>query len=165
MGHLTLSLPSFQYYLPLQILLDMDPVSFIGLIESSIGLALQFGSAAKTLNDLAGKYKNAKLAIKSLAQNLDILQLAWTQIGDWMRLAENEKLRDSSFTKRVEGFWETGTMVMEALQHDLQAYDTDQLNISHRTRLIWNEITFQAHQNRIRDQALSMSLFLQAMNL
>ena len=51
----------------------MDPVSFIGLIESSIGLALQFGSAAKTLSDLAGKYKNAKLAIKSLAQNLDIL--------------------------------------------------------------------------------------------
>lgn len=143
----------------------MDPVSFIGLIESSIGLALQFGSAAKTLNDLAGKYKNTKLAIKSLAQNLDILQLAWTQIGDWMQFAENESFSDNSLTKRVEGFWETGTLVMEALQHDLQAYDTDQLNISQRTRLIWNETTFQAHQNRIRDQALSMSLFLQAMNL
>ena len=143
----------------------MDPVSFIGLIESSIGLALQFGSAAKTLNDLAGKYKNAKLAIKSLAQNLDILQLAWTQIGDWMKLAENENLNDDSLTTRVQGFWETGTLVMEALQHDLQAYDTDQLNISQRTKLIWNETSFQSHQNRIRDQALSMSLFLQAMNL
>lgn len=143
----------------------MDPVSFIGLIESSVGLALQFGSAAKTLNDLAGKYKNAKLAFKSLAQNLDILQLAWTQIGDWMQLAENENLRDDSLTKRVVGFWETGTMVMEALQHDLQAYDTDQLSISQRTKLIWNENSFQGHQNRIRDQALSMSLFLQAMNL
>ena len=143
----------------------MDPVSFIGLIESSIGLALQFGSAAKTLNDLAGKYKNAKLAIKSLAQNLDILQLAWTQIGDWMKLAEIENLNDDSLTTRVQGFWETGTLVMEALQHDLQAYDTDQLNISQRTKLIWNETSFQSHQNRIRDQALSMSLFLQAMNL
>lgn len=143
----------------------MDPVSLIGLIESSIGLALQFGSASKTLNDLAVKYKNAKLAIKALAQNLDILQLAWTQIGDWMQLAENEDLRDNSLTNRIQGFWETGTMVMDALQHDLQAYDTDRLNMSQRTRLIWNETSFQGHQNRIRDQALSMSLFLQAMNL
>lgn len=142
----------------------MDPVSFIGLIESSIGLALQFGSAAKTLNDLAGKYKNAKLTIKSLAQNLNILQLAWTQIGDWMKLAENENVNDDSLTTRVQGFWETGILVMEALQHDLQAYDTDQLNILQRTKMIWNETSFQSHQNRIRDQALSMSLFLQAMN-
>lgn len=82
-----------------------------------------------------------------------------------MQLAENENLRDDSLTKRVVGFWETGTMVMEALQHDLQAYDTDQLSISQLTKLIWNENSFQGHQNRIRDQALSMSLFLQAMNL
>ena len=59
----------------------MDPVTAVGLVEAALGLAVQFGSAAKTLNDVAGKYKNAKLTIKSLIQNLDILQLSWTQAG------------------------------------------------------------------------------------
>lgn len=144
----------------------MDPISVVGLVQSSLGLALQFGSTAKTLNDVAGKYKNAKLAIKSLAQNLDILQLAWTQIGEWFqRYAEEESLHDDSLMKRVEGFLETGTLVMEALQHDVQAYDVDHLSFAQRSRLIWNESSLQGHQSRIRDQVLSMSLFLQAVNL
>ncbi|CAD6589931.1 MAG: hypothetical protein ASARMPRED_004323 [Alectoria sarmentosa] len=144
----------------------MDPISVVGLVQSSLGLALQFGSTAKTLNDVASKYKNAKLAIKSLAQNLDILQLSWTQIGEWFqRYAEEESLHDDSLMKRVEGFLETGTLVMEALQHDVQAYDVDHLSFAQRSRLIWNESSLQGHQSRIRDQVLSMSLFLQAVNL
>ena len=144
----------------------MDPVSAVGLVEGSLGLAVQFGSAAKTLNDVAGKYKNAKLAVKSLIQNLDILQLSWTQIGVWFRERfENDSLHDVSLTRQVEGFLETGSLVMEALQHDLQAYNVDHLNFSTRSKLIWNETTLQNHQSRIRDQALSMNLFLQAVNL
>ena len=138
----------------------------IGLIESSLGLALQFGSAAKTLNGVAGKYKNAKLAINSLAQNLDILQLAWNQIGHWFHnCVEEDILYDDSLTERVRGFLQTGTLVMEVLLHDLQAYDVEQLGFAQRSKLIWNEKTLQDHQSRIRDQAISMSLFLQAMNL
>ena len=143
----------------------MDPVSVVGLVENSFGLALQFASAAKTLNDIAGKYKNAKLTLKSLAQNLHVLQLAWNQIGEWLDGHTEENLRDDNLTKRVQGFWETGTMVMEALQHDLEAYDVDHLNFSQRLKSIWNENSLQGHQSRIRDQALSMSLFLQAVNL
>ena len=144
----------------------MDPVSAVGLVEGSFGLAVQFGSAAKTLNDVAGKYKNAKLTVKSLIQNLDILQLSWTQIGVWFRERfENDSLHDVSLTRQVEGFLETGSLVMEALQHDLQAYNVDHLNFSKRSKLIWNETTLQNHQSRIRDQAMSMNLFLQAVNL
>ena len=144
----------------------MDPVSAIGLVEASLGLAVQFGSAAKTLNDVADKYKNAKLTIKSLIQNLDILQLSWTQIGVWFRERfENDSLHDVDLAKRVAGFLETGSLIMEALQHDLQAYNVNHLNFSTRSKLIWNETTLQNHQGRIRDQALSMSLFLQAVNL
>ena len=144
----------------------MDPISAIGLVESSLGLALQFGSAAKALHDVAGKYKNAGLNIKSLAQNLDILQLSWTQIVNWLQeRSEEESLDCDSLTKRLEGFLETGDLVMGALRHDLQAYNVDHLNFSRRSKFIWNEATLQGHQSRIRDQALSMSLFLQAMNL
>ena len=144
----------------------MEPMSVIGLVESSLSLALQFGSAAKALNDLAAKYKNAKLAIKSLAQNLDILQLSWTRIGQWFQERfEEESLHDDSLTKRVEEFLETGSLVMEALQRDLEAYNVDHLSHSNRSKFIWNEATLQGHQYLLRDQVLSMSLFLQAVNL
>ena len=143
----------------------MDLVSAVGLVQSSIGLALQFGKVAKTLNDVAYKYKNAKLAIKSLAQNLDILELAWTQIGEWFQGQSEDGLHDDSLTRRVEGFLETGVLVIEALQHDLQAYNIDDIGFSQRTKFVWNEISLQAHRSRIRDQALSMSLFLQVVNL
>ena len=144
----------------------MDPISAVGLVQSSLGLAIQLGSAAKTLNDVANKYTNARLAIKSLIQNLDILQFSWTQIGEWFREGYiNDSLHNDSLIQRVEGFLETGHLVMEALQHDLQAYNAEDLNFPKRSKFIWNETTLQSHQNRIRDQALSMSLFLQAVKL
>ena len=144
----------------------MDSVSAIGLVESSLGLALQFGGAAKALNDAAGKYKNAKLAIKFLAQNLDVLEISWTRIGEWFQKQyEDQSLYDDSIITRVKGFLETGNLALEALQHDLQAYNIDHLSFLKRSKWIWNETTLQAHQSRIRDQAISMSLFLQAVNL
>lgn len=144
----------------------MDPISAVGLVESSLGLALQFGSAAKALSDVAGKYKNAKLAIKSLGQNLDILQLTWTRIGHWLEAyTEDGIMSDNESAKRVQGFLETGTLVMEALEEDMRPYDAKNLNFTQRSKLIWNENTLQGHQIRIRDQALSMSLFLQAVQL
>ena len=144
----------------------MDPLSVVGIVESSLGLAIQFAGAAKALNDVAGKYKNAQLALKSLAQNLDILQLSWTRIGEWFQERyEEESIHDDSLAKRVEGFLETGSLVMEALHHDLQVYNVDHLSFSQRSKSVWDETTLQSHQSRIRDQALSMSLFLQAVNL
>lgn len=86
-------------------------------------------------------------------------------IGEWFQGYAEESLRDDGLKKRVEGFLETGKLVMEALQHDLQAYDIDHLGFSQCSKLVWNETSLQGHQSRIRDQALSMSLFLQAVNL
>ena len=144
----------------------MDPISIAGIVESSLGLGLQLGNAAKSLNDVAGKYKNAKLTIKSLAQNLEILQLTWTQIGRWFETCtEDGSLYDENLVEQVKGFLEAGTLVMEALAKDLLAYDIENLNFAQRSKLIWNENKIQGHQVRIRDQTLSMSLFLQAVKL
>lgn len=144
----------------------MDTISIAGIVESSIGLGLQVGNAAKTINDIAGRYKNAELTIKSLAQNLEILQLTWSQIGHWFEAyTEDRDLCDHDLIKRVTGFLETGTLVMEALGKDLVAYDIGNLNFAQRSKLIWNENTMQGHQIRIRDQTLTMSLFLQAVKL
>ena len=144
----------------------MDPISVAGIVGSSLGLAFQLGTAAKGLGDIAGRYKNAKLTVKALAQNLDILQLIWTQIGQWFEeYAGDERLCDIELVKRVTGFLETGTLVMEALEQDLLAYDIETLNFTQRSKLIWNEKTLEGHQICIRDQVLSMNLFLQAVKL
>ena len=144
----------------------MDPISIAGIVQSSLGLGLQLGNAARCIGDVAGKYKNAELTIKSLAQNLGILQLTWTQIGHWLEAcAEDESLYDHDLVKRVTGFLETGALVMEALEKDLLTYDIGNLNFAQRSRLIWTENTMQGHQIRIRDQTLTMSLFLQVVKL
>ena len=144
----------------------MDPISIAGIVESSLSLALQLGNAAKTLSDIAGKYKNAKLTVQSLTQNLDILQLTWTQIGQWFEeYKEDGSLQDDDLVKRVKGFLDTGTLVMEALEQDLLIYDVENLNFTQRSKLVWNKGVLQGHQIRIRDQTLSMSLFLQVVKL
>lgn len=141
----------------------MDPVSIVGLVEGSISLAVQCGSVAKSLNTLAGQYKYAQLNISTMVQNLDIMQLAWDRIGAW---SENSMPIDNDgFMQRLERFLQTGSLVLDALEEDLQSYNVSNMTLSQRSRLLWNGSTLQAHQNRIRDQAQSMSLLLQAVQL
>lgn len=141
----------------------MDPVSIVGLVEGSISLAVQCGSVAKTLNSLAGQYKYVKLTISTMVQNLDIMQLAWDRIGAWSK--------DGMFTDDVPSkqplnrFLETGALVLDALEGDLKSYDVSNMTFSQRSRVVWNDTVLQGHQNRIRDQAQSMSLLLQAIQL
>ena len=60
----------------LSLILRMDPVTIFGLVSSAVQLATLCGSAVKDLNALVSKYKNAKLAILSMVQALDTMQLA-----------------------------------------------------------------------------------------
>ena len=142
----------------------MDPVTIVGLVEGSISLAVQCGSVAKSLNSLAGQYKHAKLTISTMVQNLEIMQLAWNRIGAWSKnhVPTDD---DDGFTERLEGFLQTGCLVLDALQDDLTSYDVSKVTFTQRSRLVWNEKTLRDHQNRIRDQAQSMSLLLQAVQL
>ena len=63
----------------------MDPISIVGIVEGSISLAVQCGSVAKSLNNVAGQYKHGKLTISTMVQNLDIMQLACNRIGTWSK--------------------------------------------------------------------------------
>ena len=141
----------------------MDPVSIVGLVEGSIGLAVQCGSILKRLNSLAGQYKYAKLTILTMVQNLEIMQLSWDRIGVWSVDYVPKSSHDIS--QRLERFLETGSLVLGALEEDLRSYDVSDMSFRERSRLLWNESIMQGHQNRIRDQAQSMSLLLQAIQL
>ena len=141
----------------------MDPVTLVGIVEGSISLAVQCGSVAKSLNNLAGQYKYAKLTISTMVQNLGIMQVAWERIGAWFK--SSMPVDDDGFTQRLEIFLESGCLVLDALEEDLRSYNVSRMTIRQRSRLIWNENILQGHQNRIRDQAQSMSLLLQAIQL
>ena len=54
---------------------------------------------------------------------------------------------------------------MDALKEGLLVYGVQEMSFKQRTRIIWNEKALQAHQSRVRDQAASMTLLLQAIQL
>lgn len=141
----------------------MDPVTTIGIVEGSISLAVKCGSVAKSLKCLAGQYKYAKLTTSTMVQNLDIMNFAWDRIGVWSK--DFMPMDDNAPTQRLERFLETGSLVLDALEEDLKSYDVSRMTFTQRSRLVWNENIFQGHQNRIRDQAQSMGLLLQALQL
>lgn len=143
----------------------MDPASVIQIVEGSLSLALQCGNAAKTLSDIAAKYKYAKLTIISMVQGLDTIQLAWSQIGEWSRGYVPETAGEGEFLQRLQRSLENGLLVMNALDGDLKPYQTNSLSFMQRSRAIWNENTLRGHQERISHQAIAMNCLLQAIQL
>lgn len=152
-----------------------DPLSIISLIEGSVGLILQCGSVAKSLGDIAGKFKQAKLSAISMKVEVNTVEFAWTRIKKWTQLyagvATDTVLVldfvDPTFLERLDQSLECGTLVMSALQEDLSTYteSAETLSFPQRSRLIWNEKALQDHQHRIRGQVLAMTLLIQALEL
>lgn len=144
----------------------MDPASILGLVDASIGLALKCAGTAQKLNDIASKYNNAKLTVMSITSNLDVMQFTWEKIRAWIESnSANGDIDDDAFVTRMARLLKTGTLVMEALEDDLAPFSDEKLGFAQRARLIWDESSFADHQSRIRDQAISMGLLLQAMQL
>ena len=144
----------------------MDPVTIVGLVSSAAALATLCGSAAKDLNTLVSKYKNSKLAILSMVQGLDTMQLAWSRIGKWAQnQTSDELLEQDDFIGRLRQSLETGSLVMDALNEELLIYKTLKIGLIQRTKVVWNEGTLRTHQELIQFQASSMAILLQAIHL
>ena len=142
----------------------MDPISIISLIEGSMSLILQCGSAVKSLNDLAGRYKQASLTLSSTIQEVDIIELAWKRIKDWFESYRNEA-GDVELLDRLDKSLKCGTNVISTLQHDLLAYGSMKFGFMQRSKLTWNDKALRNHQDRIRGQVQAMSLLLQVIEL
>lgn len=140
----------------------MDPISLVGLIQGSIGLAAQCVTIVKTLNDMAGQFKQAKLTIMSLKQEVGTLELAWKRIAEW-----SPQDTDLELLQQLDQSLECGTIVMSALQDDLLSYNAtaEKFGIRQRAKTAWNEKALLDHQARIRGQAQAMSLLLQVVKL
>ena len=153
----------------------MDPASIFALVEGSAGLALKCLSVAKSLNDLASKYKQSKLTILSMVQNLDTMRLVWGRIGKWSQdYVENNadqghasSVDDNELFNRLERSLEIGDLIMGALEEDIQPYTTriEKLGVGGRARLVWNETILRAHEDRLGHQAQAMTMLLQILQL
>ena len=141
-----------------------DPISIISLVEGSITLIVQCGSAIKSLNEIAAKYKQAELALSSMIQEVDVIELAWKRIKDWFESYTNEA-GDGELLERLNKSLKCGTNVISALQDDLLGYGSKKLGFMQRSRLNWNEKALRDHQDRIRGQVHAMSLLLQVIEL
>ncbi len=120
----------------------MDPASIVGLVGASIDLAMKCGSVARNLNEIAAKYKYARLTILSMVQGLETIQLAWSRIGEWSQSRVPAELaQDVEFMQTLERLLEAGTLVMETLEEELMVYNTDDMGFTQRTKVIWNENT------------------------
>ena len=144
----------------------MDPTSIIGLVDASINFALNCAGTAKKINDIASKYRYSRHAIISITQYLDTMRLAWDRIGAWVEsYTPDPNAGDEGFISRMARALEVGTFVMNALEKELLPFDHEKMSSAQRMKLIWNGNIINDHQIRIRDQAASMSLLLQAIQL
>ena len=142
----------------------VDPISIVSLLEGSISLIIQCGSAIKSLNEIAAKYKQAELTLSSIIQEMDVIELAWKRIKDWFESYTNEA-GDIELLERLDKSLKCGTNVISALQVDLLDYGSMSLGFMQRSRLSWNEKALRDHQDRIRGQVQAMSLLLQVIEL
>ncbi len=141
-----------------------DPISIISLVEGSISLIVQCGSAIKSLNEIAAKYKQAELTLSSMIQEVDVIELAWKRIKDWFESYTNEA-GDVELLERLDKSLKCGTNVISALQDNLLDYGSKRLGLMQRSKLNWNENALRDHQYRIRGQVQAMSLLLQVIEL
>ena len=153
-----------------------DPISIAGIAQGSVGLILQCGGVIKSLNEIAGTLKQARLTILSMRQEVETIEMAWTKIRDWSQSSAEAKSNgqeiagvNHGFLERLDRSLDCGLLVMSALREDLSEFitinPTEKITFGKRTKIAWNEKALQGHQNRIRGQVLSMNLLLQVLNL
>ena len=101
-----------------------------------------------------------------MVQGLDIMELAWSRIGMWAEYQTPDGLlEEDDFIGRLRRSLDTGSLVLDALKEELLIYNPPKMSLTQRTKVVWNESTLRSHQERIRDQASSMTLLLQAIHL
>ena len=142
----------------------VDPIWIISLVEGSISLIVQCGSAIKTLNEIAAKHKQAELTLSAMVQEMDVIELAWRRIKDWFECYTDEA-GDVELLERLDKSLKCGTSVITALQDDLLAFESRRLGFMQRSKLNWNEKALRDHQDRIRGQVQAMSFLLQVIEL
>ena len=142
-----------------------DPITIVQVVSASASLAMQCAQVAKGLHDLAGKYKTAEMNIRSMANELDILRLAWERIESVLQLWEENDAADFDLLTELRLKLEFGSLVVSSLADDINAFIKRPFSFLQRTKYVWDEENFRGHQDRIRGQVAAMNLLVSVLNL
>ena len=149
-----------------------EALAVLSIIDASASLIVKCASVVKSLSDLVAKYKTAELTIKVLIEQVETIKVAWARIQKWTEeyhQRQSTNIRDDDeLLEQLYRKLDCGELVLSALEADLEQYttiDKKSLRPNQRTKLIWNEIAFREHRDRIRDQVSTMSLLLQVLIL
>ena len=151
-----------------------DPLSVLSIVEGSLGLIIQCGSVLRNLSEIAGKFKQARLTLMSMTEEIETIKLAWQKIREWSEASSKnledataQSVHDHSIMERLNRSLDCCALVMTALENDLSVYMTKARinNFRLRSKFVWNEKALQDHQQRIRGQVSAMNLLLQVLQL
>ena len=78
----------------------MDSVTVVSIIEGSISLIVRCSGVVSSLKDLASKFKQTKLTLLSMIQEVDTIESAWSRIKDWSQVHAGA-MTDLKFTERL----------------------------------------------------------------
>jgi DNA repair ATPase RecN len=145
----------------------MDVVSSVATV---IGLVFNFATAAKTCNDIRGRYKGAARTIDSLKHELETLQGALQELANLMMhdasaLAsrwDTNKTLSRTFARAMKGFERT----IKGLQAELEGLKGEKREITslEKVKVIWNEDGMRQHLDQLRGQASALQLLLQVLH-
>lgn len=145
----------------------MDPVSIISLVNVSVGLAIKAGTIAKDIQTISSQYKNAEVSIVALSNECRTFGTVLTRIEAWLRSAEDGVTHDDMILEQLSSSLECGSIVLKAMEDDLLAFTETERKRSPwgKTKFVFNEGVFDAHQKRIGGQLQALSCLLQSMSL
>ena len=142
-----------------------DPIAIIQVVSASASLAMQCARVAKGLHDLAGKYKTAEMNILSMANEVDILRLAWERIESVLQSWEECDAVDDGLLAELRLKLDFGRLVVSSLANDIDAFIKRPFGFFQRTKYVWDEENFRGHQDRIRGQVAAVNLLVSVLNL
>ena len=142
-----------------------DPATIIQVISASTSLVAQCAKVIKGLHDLAVKYKNAELSIRSTAHELDIIRLAWERIESALRSWEGNEDSDDELLQRLSQNLEFGALIVASLDEDMSTFTKRPFTFTQRSKYVWTEGKFKDHQDRIRGQVLAMNLLVSVLKM
>lgn len=143
----------------------MDPASVVGLVAACSSLTKQCASVVNTLHGLVETYKNAELAILSIAEECSTVEYAWRRIAEW---AEGNLYDVEDFEElgeRLQRSIYCGELVLSALEEEVMDIQSNSNSFKRRISLLWNNGIFVEHQTRLRGQVAALQLLLQVLSL
>jgi hypothetical protein len=159
----------------------MDPLSLIGGIQATAGLASGCVYMIKKLTELRAKYKGADTTIRLLAGELRAVQAAVIQIEGWYQFEiepkqeerrEREKDGEIEDEERSPGelvdtfkiTFEGCRLAMDTLKEEVDNLCTKNPFMK-RMGFIWNENTMQDFAMRLRHQVSALQLLASSVKL